>query len=291
MECPGCEREVRVTTAGKFYKHPDMAGLTGDCDWSGVDVNPTANDEPFTRPPNLRTVSDAIPMTELGAEVCARFKETFYSYVNRQEPDNRASQSHVGPSEVGTPCDRRLAMSLMRCVPVNPGGDGWPSFVGTCVHAGLAEMFMWAGKHTGRYAVELPLTFPSDVMPRGKGDLLDRTMCLFADHKLMGRWSLESLRTKGPSEMYRVQVHLYAWAARRAGETVDNVAIVGWPREGRNLDDLYVWAVNYDPRVATDAHARLERIAKQLPGDWRDFDTANDCLYCPHHGPSSCPGR
>jgi hypothetical protein len=136
-------------------------------------------------------------------------------------------------------------------------------------------------------------------MPQGTGDLLDRTLCLFLDHKLMGRWSLDSLRTKGPPQKYVVQVMLYAHAARRQGETVENVAIVGWPREGGNLDDLYVWAAPYDPAVATGALKRVERIGKWVDEGWRppNFPTDDDCRYCPYHAPGDseftrgCPGR
>lgn len=292
-ECPGCKNEARITTNGRYYKHKDMLGDT--CDWSGVEYNPphVSDDDPFQPAPRPnKAAADAFPMTPLGQQLADRLKEVFYSYVNRRQSDNRSAQLTVGPSEVGTPCDRRLALSLMRKAPVNPGGDGWASFVGTCVHNGLADMFVWAGQHTGRYAVEVPLTFGSEFMPKGTGDLLDRTLYLFVDHKLMGRFSLEKLRMEGPSLTYVVQVMLYAHAARKQGETVDNVAIVGWPREGSSLDDLYVWAVPYDPAVASDALARVERIGSQLsnmrPEDW---DTANDCRYCPHHGPASCPGR
>jgi hypothetical protein len=279
--------------AGKYYKHNAEDGDT--CDWTGVVHTPGhyLDADPFVPAPRVKAPAEAYPMSPLGEKLAAGLKELFYNYVNRKQPDNRSAQLTIGPSEVGTPCDRRLAMSLMRTLPVNPGGDGWAAFVGTCVHVGLADMFVWAGKHTGRYAVEVPLTFGSEYMPKGTGDLLDRTLYLFADHKLMGRSSLDRLRTAGPSETYVVQVMLYAYAARRAGETVENVAIYGWPREGSSLSDLYVWAVPYDPAVAANALARVERIGGLVAAhsDMKDWDTADDCRFCPHHGPSSCPGR
>lgn len=291
-ECPGCHREVRLTNRGKFYKHPAEDGDT--CDWTGVEYQPphVSEDDPFTAPPRVKAASEAWPMSKEGKQLADRLKEIFYSYVNRRDDDNRGAQSHVGPSEVGTPCDRRLAMSLMRHGRVNPGGDNWASFVGTCVHKGLAEVFVWAGDRTGRFATEVPLEFPSEYMPRGTGDLLDRVMMLFADHKLMGRHSLERLRVDGPSETYKVQVMLYAYAARKSGERVDHVAIIGWPREGSSLDDLYVWCVPYDPGVAREALKRLERIGSQVAGTApEDWDTADDCRYCPYHGPAGCPGE
>jgi hypothetical protein len=245
----------------------------------------------FNQPARVEPVLE-IPMTDLGREIAARVKETFYAYGNRPSSDNRSAQVHLGPSEIGTPCDRRLAMSLLRIPAVNTGGDGWAAFVGTCVHAGLAEMFMWADAGSGRYSVETPLEFPSVLVPRGTGDLLDRVLCVFVDHKAMGKWSLNKLRTQGPSLTYRVQVHTYAYGAKRRGEKIRHVAIIAWPREGSTLDDLYVWTEPYDRTVAEKALKRVERIARDLPENCppgeaalraAQFDTAADCSYCPHH--------
>jgi hypothetical protein len=230
-------------------------------------------------------------MGDLGKEIAARFKETYYAYQWRQTPDNRSAQPHVGPSEVGTPCDRRLAMSLMRIPPVHAGGEGWPAFIGTCVHAGLADMFLWSGGGSNRYLVEVPLLFSSEHMPRGTGDLIDRTLHLMIDHKVLGRWSLNNLKANGPSDQYRVQLHLYAHAARSAGESIKHVVLVAWPREGRNLDDMYVWTEEFNPGIVKDAFQRLDMITGQIAlakGEdetpletAKRFDTQDDCRFCP----------
>lgn len=270
---------------------------------------------PFSQPAKApKVITHAQPMTDKGAEIAARLKETFYAYSNRME---RSTQATLGPSEIGTPCDRRLALSLMRVAPVNPGGDNWASFVGTCVHAGLAEMFLWADANKGRYAVEVPLTFPSQHVPKGTTDLLDRVLLMSLDHKAQGRWSQDKLKTKGPSPQYRVQVHVYAYGLRLKGEKVDHVAIVSWPRESSNLDDLYVWTEPYDPQIARDAIARVDRIAAEVKASEREdeeggfgagdirtplqisrmFEVADDCRFCPFHAPGDknhergCNGR
>lgn len=236
------------------------------------------------------------PMTHRGIEITARLKEMFYAYSNRRSSDNRGAQSTLGPSEIGTPCDRRLAMSLLQIPPVNPGGDGWASFVGTAIHAALAEMFMWANGRSGRYEVEMPLRFPSELVPHGTGDLLDRTMMMFVDHKCQGSWSRNKLKTSGPGDTYRVQVHTYAWGATLRGEVVEHVAIVSWPREASSLDDLYTWTEPYNPSIAHAAMKRVEDIQHQVrkvsPG-WTpvqvaaSFDVAEDCRYCPFHLPNA----
>lgn len=302
-ECPVCGKAVRVTRDDKLFRHNNEDGNLCDASSTKIHVvDISLPDDPFTTPPRPGSVSDVVPMTPLGAEIAARVKEMFHGYTRRTA---RTTQGHLGPSEVGSPCDRRLAMSLMRVPAVSPGGDNWASFVGTWVHLGLSEVFMWADAGSGRFAVELPLEFPSVLMPRGTGDLLDRVLCAFLDHKVMGKWSLDKLRTLGPSRTYRVQVHLYAFAARKSGENVTDVAIIGWPREGSSLDDLYVWTEPYDPRVAQEAMQRLERIGQQVEAlgtmdprqKARTFPASDDCRYCKFHAPGDtghtrgCPGR
>ncbi|MGW0682936.1 hypothetical protein ACWD2L_06180 [Streptomyces sp. NPDC002754] len=277
----------------------------------------------FSQPAPKPTAEPTVPMTDLGKEIATRFKEIFYAYDNRRSADNRSAQVTMGPSGLGTPCDRRLALSLMRMPPVNPGGDGWAAFVGTCIHAGLADMYVWASGTSGRFASEMPLTFPSRLVPKGTGDLLDRTLCLFVDFKAMGRWSRNKLRTKGPSQTYRVQVHTYAKGARDSGEVIDHVAIIALPRDEASLDDMYVWTEPYNPKIPADAFARVEAInakvetakaelhelypvdvepSRQLDLEIKTrvaagFDVADDCRFCRFHLPNArsikdgCNGR
>lgn len=240
-------------------------------------------DEP---PAALKTVG----MDEASAQVAAMMKEIFRSYSTRMA---RNVQDTLGPSEIGTPCDRRLAMSAMHVPPVNPGMDGWASFVGTCIHTGLAEMFQWADSNTGRFAVEVPLTFPSEVVPHGTSDLLDRVLCMVDDHKAMGRFSLDKLRTKGISPLYRVQLNTYAYGQRLKGERITHVALVAWPREQNSLADLYVVVEPYNPDIAHDAIRRAEQItadayAKGSTGlsqleVAKTFEVADDCTFCPFY--------
>jgi hypothetical protein len=265
---------------------------------------------PFSQPASMSTRKESRrqfrEMTELGQRVASELKQMFFQYNQRRAEDNRNAQATLGPSEIGTPCDRRLALSLMRFPAVNPGGDGWAAFVGTSLHAGVAEMLQWADGGSGRYAVEVPLTFKSVNVPSGTGDWLDRTLLLFNDHKMMGGWSLDKLKTDGPSETYRVQVHVYAYGARLRGDMVSSVGIVGWPRDKSTLDDLYVWTEEYRPEVARKALERVDGIAERVKelsaplhpdGEWSaarphevaaQFElNASDCKFCPFHMPGA----
>jgi hypothetical protein len=267
----------------------------------------------FSQPAGRLSEAPAVPMDGLGVELTARLKEMFYAYDNRRSADNRSAQATMGPSEMGTPCDRRLALSLMRMPAVNPGGDGWAAFVGTCIHAGLEQMFMWADAGTGRFAVETRLEFPSDIVPKGTADLIDRTLFMLDDHKCQGRWSRNKLKSRGPSDTYRVQVHVYAKGARLRGERIDHVAIISWPRDESTLDDLYVWTEPYRPDIADKAFERVERIKAEVDAKKAElsmtynpnqepnerlsleikarvgveFDVADDCRFCPFYLPNS----
>lgn len=256
-------------------------------------------DQP-SRAGTAKVVTSAKPMTPKGLEIAHRVKEMFHGFTNRSD---RSQQATMGPSEIGTPCDRRVAMSLLRLPRVNPGGDNWASFVGTYGHTGLAEMLVWADAGSGRYVTEERVEFPSRYVPKGTLDALDRMLTTVWDWKLMGQWSLDKLKIEGPSPQYRVQLHTYGYGLRIRGEVVSDVALIGMPRDKSTLDDLYVWTEPYNPQVARDALARVARIGETLAdedgADPLNFPINNtDCKYCPFHMPGAvrsekgvCNGR
>lgn len=232
-------------------------------------------------------------MSERGKEIAARLREIFHAYTNRDTKDNRSAQKTLGPSEIGSPCDRQLAMKLLGIKPVNPQ-EGWAPFVGTAVHKDLAEMFEWAnGAGSGRFHTELPVSFGSALVPHGTLDLYDGVLYMVDDHKLMGRWSLNKLVQEGPSETYRIQVHTYGYGAELAGFKVREVCIIGWPRQESSLDNLYVHVEKYDRKIAKAAIARVERLAVDVyergQGPFSQMEvaqqmaTGDDCKWCPFY--------
>lgn len=271
---------------------------------------------PFFQPgPVPERIKLADAMTDRGKEIATRMRETFYAYTNRNSSDNRSAQRTLGPSELGSPCDRQLAMKLLGIRPVNYQ-EGWAPFVGTAVHVELANMFEWAnGAGSGRYLTEVPVTFGNALVPRGTLDLYDGLLYMVDDHKLMGRYSLDKLIQQGPSETYRIQVQTYGLGAEKAGLKVKEVAIIAWPRQESSLDKLYVHVEKYDRKVALDAIARVERIATEArrlsqpiapDGQWsagrpmevaREFPAGDDCKWCPFYLKADkemqrgCPGR
>ena len=206
-------------------------------------------------------ITQAVPMNELELQIAAMFKEIFYQYTNRT---GRSAQKELGPSEIGTPCDRRLVMMLMKMPHVNPGGDGWAAFRGTQVHRGLAEMFEWADAGKGRFATEVSVSLPSDLVPHGTADLLDRVLLMVDDHKVQSQWAQDALRVKEMSETYRVQLHVYAYGARMRGEEIERVALISWPSDRPDLDGLYVKSEPYDPEIARAALKRVSDLQASI---------------------------
>lgn len=216
----------------------------------------------------------------------------------------RSLQRALGPSELGITCARRLGYRLTGTEPVNEA-DGWLAAIGTATHAWLERVFTRANKRLGvpRFITEQRVTVGQlggeDVV--GCTDLLDRTMSLAVDFKVMGKTSLDAFRRHGPSEQYRVQAHLYGrgWAA--AGHPVDRVAIWALPRNSP-LRDAHLWTEPFDERVATGALTRVEGIASLTTamgtGALALLPTADSyCSYCPFFRSGStdlgtgCPGH
>lgn len=280
--------------AGPFH----LAPLLGD----GTILQPFSH---ILQPTPYEGPVKVLPLEGLARDLATKIKETFYAYSNRKTNDNRGAQTTLGPSEIGTPCDRRLAMALMNVPAVNAGGDGWASFVGTCGHTGMAEIYTFADAGSGRYAVELPVFLGIPTVPRGTTDLLDRRDGTVVDWKFMGAYSLKKFKAEGPSDTYRTQAHVYGYGAKRAGEKVKNVAVVGLPRAGSSLDEMHVWTEPYDEKLAKDALARVEKIhqevyvqgAKPQMQVAATFPAGDDCRYCPFHLKGDkemvrgCPGK
>lgn len=95
----------------------------------------------------------------------------------------RNLQRHLGPSELGVPCDRQVVGKLAGLPVTNHVVDPWPSIVGTAVHAWLADAFTAAN-------LELPAPrwlAEQRVIPHpdhsGTADLYDAVETAVVDHK------------------------------------------------------------------------------------------------------------
>lgn len=220
--------------------------------------------------------------------------------------DPRNMQVALGPSDLGTPCVRKLAYQILDWEPKpNSEIDPWASIIGKAVHTWMAETYEARNRELGyeRFLVEQRVYLPGDVA--GSCDLYDRDTRRLIDWKVTSLDNIRKYRTNGPGHQYRAQVHEYALGRQLAGDTPEHVAVVFLPRAGR-IDGLYVWTEPYQPAVAVQTikryqatmHAIATLIPDIHPDRWAMFPTADaHCLWCPWHLPAStdlakgCPGH
>lgn len=218
----------------------------------------------------------------------------------------RSQQTAIGPSEIGTPCDRRLGHKLAGTTPVNNRGVAWKPYVGTAGHSQLAEVFARASIATGgdRFLVEKRVTVGqidgADIT--GSCDLFDTGYGAVWDWKFTTRNQIrETYRPHGPGPQYRAQAHLYGRGLVAAGEPVSTVGVVFLTRDGE-FTDRHVWHEPYDEQVAIDALERATSIAVALRELGPGFTlptlpaTAAYCRHCDWYAPGAtdlaraCPG-
>lgn len=222
----------------------------------------------------------------------------------------RSLQVHLGPSELGSACDREVAAKLAGFPVTNHVMDPWPSIVGTALHAWLADAFIGDNFRTGvlRWIAEQKVTPHPDHA--GTADLYDAATNSLVDHKCLGPTSGDKVRSaEGPPRHYIVQILLYALGYRLLGLPVDRVALVIWPRTKSSLDALYVWERLYTPaddaileEVFAQTVYRKQWAAAILAGQAQLSDVpatpSDSCVFCPvyrpqaaHDGGSGCPGQ
>lgn len=219
----------------------------------------------------------------------------------------RSLQIHLGPSELGVPCDRQVAGKLAGIPATNHVVDPWPSIVGTATHAWLADAFKDDNAlHGLRWVPE------NRVIPHpdhsGTADLYDGREFAVVDWKILSWDKIESIAAKGPSIQYQIQLLLYGRGYRNLGLPVRRVALVALPRTKSTLDGMYVWDHELTPADddAIEEVFRLTAIRKALADEIRagrpllsvpatpDRDT---CYFCPFYRPQAaqdggigCPG-
>lgn len=223
----------------------------------------------------------------------------------------RSRQRAIGPSEVGDPCDRRIAYRIAGVDPVNVEGDPWPAIVGTSIHAWLERAVTRYQRERGDQGWLTEARVRPNDMVSGSSDLFHVPSGTVVDWKTTNAETIKKLNRGGaPSPAYVTQINLYGLGHERAGREVKNVCLVYLARSGW-LNDAFVWHAPYDREIATKALDRLYRIGFQLidldierhPENFASIlPTAGDgCVWCPMFNRDmdpeisasqlGCPGR
>jgi hypothetical protein len=237
--------------------------------------------------------------------------ELFATIAKGIDNQPRTLQTRIGPSEIGTPCHRRLGHKLAGTKPSNVGKVPWKAFIGTAAHEQISNIFAREeiarpGDIAQRWHVEERVAVggygPDGITVDGSTDLMDAWHGLVTDWKFTTRNKIrEEYRPHGPGEQYRTQAHLYGYGWTRKGFAVATVAIVFFARDGE-FTDRFVWSEPYDEQIALDAMGRLDATAHLLAdlgvAALELLPTAPAyCGFCPFHKDGArdltlaCPGH
>lgn len=212
--------------------------------------------------------------------------------------DPRSAQRHMGPSEVGSPCNRKLALHSLDA-PQRDTGVGWEAARGTGVH-------MWLAQQVGRVARKGELLLevglhvdgdPDDDVDKlaGSSDVvglwdLPGGDIEVVDWKIVGPTTLKKVNAGRIGEGYHVQVQVYGLGVKRTlGLTPSRVTIIYMPVAG-SWHDARVVSRPYDEQVALAAidrwhaiRARAREVGLEVVA--RSAPTADDfCQSCPYMG-------
>lgn len=229
--------------------------------------------------------------TQRGGDPNLLRDELVHIIRNHAEQAPRSLQKKIGPSEIGTPCNRRLG-HMLAGTERRASGDPWRTTVGTAVHQWLAEAMAAANASCppgeARWLVEQRVVAGSidGTTLDGTTDLYDRVTATVLDWKTTTLPKIRAYKANGPDEQYRVQAMVYGMGWTQRGLPVDTVAIFFLPRDGQ-LADAYMHHEPYDENVALAAIAKADAIARagRLAG-WNAVlpglaTTDAHCLFCP----------
>lgn len=230
----------------------------------------------------------------------------------------RSRQTSLGPSELGTPCTRQIAMKLAGIPRKLPDQrPPWAPMQGTAIHSLMEEALRHHNETLGRQRwlieerLEIALDYQGGIY--GHGDAYDLDHDMVVDWKYVGSTALKKAKRKSvPNEelispTYRVQAHLYGYGHWKAGRDVKWVRLVLLARS-HNYDDSAEWTEPYDKSIAVEAINRYYNVLDMLkalplqdnPVLW-DIVPAepseDNCAWCPFRrigGPANgtgCPGN
>lgn len=223
----------------------------------------------------------------------------------------RSLQKYLGPSEIGSPCPRQLAMKLAGVPEVNQVADPWFPIVGSAVHEWLARMAEWYNDvylgraHNPRFIVENRVQVKAregGYDTSGSTDMYDVDNQRVVDWKIVGTTTMRKVeKGETPQEkagpQYTVQAMTYGKGWAQSGYPVRSVMIAFLPRSNF-LHKMKLVELPYDQSVADAAQDRVAAIDALRTRLQPHLFPAGDCtIWCPFYvpkvelGATSCPGH
>lgn len=212
-----------------------------------------------------------------------------------EEHSPRSQQVEIGPSEMGNPCDQRIARTLAGMPRTNFRIDPWPAIVGTAVHK-------WLERAVGVYSEHYPDGTPVRKWQTEVELLLDGIIPAHSDlythefdvvdYKTTSPDIHRKIKKDGPQPWYVVQGHLYGYGHRAAGRPVRDIVLAFLPRAGW-LRDMYLWREPYNEQIALDAIERVYWLGNEAirlgvleaPVNWAQIQVTpgEHCWSCPFY--------
>lgn len=252
---------------------------------------------PATLLPDLPPTPPSAPGSAFKAELIGMLRDHSAS-----KP--RTKQAALGPSEIGHPCDRKLAYGLVREPRCNTAGDTLPALVGTAAHTEMEALLRDHNARCGpRWLIEQRV-YPAPGFG-GSMDAYDMRDAAVLDWKFPGATTMTKVRKdRDPGVIYRTQAHLYGLGAENMGLSPKLVRIVFLPRAGFSTG-AFVWEAPYDRTIAQAALDRMwatmtmayDLRVEDHPDRYSLFPvTPHMCEYCPFYaarptGPYQCDGE
>jgi hypothetical protein len=231
-----CRAGCGIPLADALTDRPDHSGLHTGCT------------EPPTPPSTLGEIGPAL----------ARYEA--------RRP--RTVQTTLGPSELGTPCARQIALKLAG-VQRHERGLPWAPMCGTAVHSLMESVLEAENERLGRPRWVVEETVRLDDELTGHGDAYDADNSLVIDWKYTGTTARrKAARKTVPNDQlvsteYRVQAHLYGLGHENAGRRVTHVRLVMLARS-HDFSESVEWTEEYRPDIAVDAMTRFYDIRDQV---------------------------
>jgi len=213
-------------------------------------------------PPATRTRPRAVPAPSIPPpSTLAEMKDALTRYENSRP---RTTQTTLGPSELGTPCDRQIALKLAG-VQRHERGLPWAPMCGTAVHGLMEQVLHAENARLGRERWIIEQKVQLDDELSGHGDAFDTDWGMVVDWKYTGTTARRKAarKTVPNSELvsveYRTQAHLYGYGHQRAGRDVRFVRLVLLARS-HDYSESVEWTEPYDEAIAVSAMTRFYAI-------------------------------
>jgi hypothetical protein len=180
----------------------------------------------------------------------------------------RTLQTRIGPSSLGSECDRCLIRELAGLDREDPEDAPWLPTLGHAAHDWLeGNIVRWLMETRGdRWVPEgkVKVGTVGGVDITGNSDVLDVHSGTVVDYKLVGTTTLRKVRKAGATLTYRNQAQCYGKGWEDGGFVIKSVAIWFLPRNGFRMSDGHIHQEHYNRAMAERAIARADMFARAI---------------------------